>query len=154
LYGNVPTGYWFVFKQGTAAGIKKMTQYSSPRRRALIVEDEIVIAMDLEQAMYELGFETSELAATPSRAFSLAMNSKPDIALVDVCLEGGREGIEAARWLREVCEVPVVFVTAYTDADTVERIHDQVPDAPVLPKVDWRKRLAHTVSEVSGQHTC
>jgi hypothetical protein len=49
------------------------------------------IAMDLEQAMYELGFETSELAATPSRAFSLAMNSKPDIALVDVCLEGGRE---------------------------------------------------------------
>jgi hypothetical protein len=50
--------------------------------------------------------------------------------------------------------VPVVFVTAYTDADTVERIHDQVPDAPVLPKVDWRKRLAHTVSEVSGQHTC
>jgi DNA-binding NarL/FixJ family response regulator len=82
------------------------------------------------------------------------MNSKPDIALVDVCLEGGREGIEAARWLREVCEVPVVFVTAYTDTDTVERIHDQVPDAPVLPKVDWRKRLAHAVSEVSGQHTC
>jgi CheY-like chemotaxis protein len=81
-------------------------------RRALILEDEVVIAMDLEQAMYELGFETSELAATPSRAFSLAMSSKPDIALVDVCLEGGREGIEAARWLREVCDVPVVFVNA------------------------------------------
>jgi DNA-binding NarL/FixJ family response regulator len=126
---------------------------ASPHRRALIVEDEIVIALDLEQAMYELGFETSELASTPNRAFSLAMNSKPDIALVDVCLEGGREGIEAARWLREVCDVPVVFVTAYTDADTVERIHDQVPDAPVLPKVDWRKRLAHAVSEVSA-HTC
>jgi DNA-binding NarL/FixJ family response regulator len=126
---------------------------ASSQRRALILEDEVVIAMDLEQAMYELGFETSELASTPSRAFSLAMKSKPDIALVDVCLEGGREGIEAARWLREVCEVPVVFVTAYTDADTVERIHDQVPDAPILPKVDWRKRLAHAVSEVSA-HTC
>jgi DNA-binding NarL/FixJ family response regulator len=125
---------------------------ASPHRGALIVEDEIVIAMDLKQAMYELGFETSELASTSSRAFSLAMNAKPDIALVDVCLEGGREGIETARWLREVCEVPVVFVTAYTDADTVERIHDQVPDAPVLPKVDWRKRLAHAVSEVSA-HT-
>jgi hypothetical protein len=42
-------------------------------RRALILEDEIVIAMDLEQAIYELGFETSELASTPSRAFSLVM---------------------------------------------------------------------------------
>jgi hypothetical protein len=49
--------------------------------------------------------------------------------------------------------VPVVFVTAYTDADTVERIQEQCPDAPVLPKVDWRKRLADAVSEVSG-HTC
>jgi DNA-binding NarL/FixJ family response regulator len=107
---------------------------ASPHRRALIVEDEIVIAMDLEQAMYELSFETSELASTPSRAFSLAMNSKPDIALVDVCLEGGREGIEAARWLREVCDVPVVCVTAYTDADTVERIYNQVPDAPGAAK--------------------
>ena len=126
---------------------------ASTHRRALIVEDEIVIAMDLEQAMYELGFETSELAGTPSRAFSLAMSSKPDIALVDVCLEGGREGVEAARWLREVCEVPVVFVTAYTDAETVERIHDQVPDAPILSKIDWRKRLADAVSEVRA-HTC
>ena len=70
---------------------------ASTHRRALIVEDEIVIAMDLEEAMYELGFETSELAATPSRAFSLAMKSKPEIALVDVWLEGGREGIERLR---------------------------------------------------------
>ena len=121
----------------------------SPPRRALILEDEVVIAIDLEQAMYELGFQTSKLASTPSRAVSLAMNSKPYIALVDVCLEGGREGIEAARWLREVCGVPVVFVTAYTDANTVERIQEQCPDARVLPKVDWRERLADAMSEVS-----
>ena len=41
---------------------------------------------------------------------------------------------EGMRWLRKVCEAPVVFVTGYTDYDTVERIHDQVPGAPVLPK--------------------
>jgi two-component system, response regulator PdtaR len=75
---------------------------ASPHR-ALIVEDDVIIAMDLEQAMYELGFETSDLASSRNRAFSQAMSCKPDIALVDVCLEGGREGIEAARWLREVC---------------------------------------------------
>jgi CheY-like chemotaxis protein len=63
---------------------------------------------------------------------------KRDIVLMGVCLDGGREGIEAARWLREVCEVPVVFVTGYNDPDTIERIHVRVPGAPVLPKpVAW-----------------
>jgi CheY-like chemotaxis protein len=47
--------------------------------------------------------------------------------LMDVSLEGGREGIEAARWLREVCDIPVVFVTAYTDRDTVKRIMNRCP---------------------------
>jgi DNA-binding NarL/FixJ family response regulator len=53
----------------------------------------------------------------------------PILFLMDVNLEGGREGIEAGRWLREVCNVPVVFITAYTDRDTVERILEQVPGA-------------------------
>ena len=78
------------------------------------------------------------------------MGSQPDVALVDVCLEGGREGIEAARWLREVCEVPVVFVTGYDDADTIERIHEQVPGAPVLSKPAYRKGLADAVAEATA----
>lgn len=53
---------------------------------------------------------------------------------MDVNLEGGREGIEVARWLREVCKAPVVFITGYTDRDTIARIREQVPGAPVLPK--------------------
>jgi CheY-like chemotaxis protein len=69
------------------------------------------------------------LAANGQDAFLQAMENQPDIVLMDVNLEGGREGIEAARWLREVCDIPVVFVTAYTDPDTVERIHEQVPRA-------------------------
>ena len=71
----------------------------------------------------------------------------PDIVLMDVNLEGGREGIEAARWLREVCDIPVVFVTAYTDPDTIERIHEQVPGAPVIAKPLYRDRLAKAVKE-------
>jgi two-component system, response regulator PdtaR len=112
-----------------------MDQVSSPHpRRALIVEDEIVIALDLQDAMSDLGFEISDLARSSSRAFSLAMSNQPDIVLMDVCLDGGREGIEAGRWLREVCGVPVVFVTGYNDPGTVERIHEHVPGAPVFTK--------------------
>ena len=128
-----------------------MTQASSPpRRRALIVEDEILIALDLEDAMSALGFEVCGLASTADTARSIAMDNQPDVVLMDVNLEGGREGIEAARWLREVCETAVVFVTSYNDSDTVERIHEQVPGAPVLPKPVYRERLAHAVAEVNG----
>jgi response regulator of citrate/malate metabolism len=129
---------------------KDMTQLPSPlSRRVLIIEDEFLVALDLEATMFKLGFDVSALAPSAGKARSLAMNDQPDVALVDVCLEGGREGIEIARWLREVCEVPIVFVTAYGDADTIERIHEQVPGAPVLTKPIFRHTLAGALATVT-----
>jgi two-component system, response regulator PdtaR len=116
------------------------------RRRALIVEDEIMIALDLEAAMSALGFDVCGLAPSAREAQAVAMNYQPDVVLMDVNLEGGREGIEAARWLREVCGAAVVFVTSYTDDGTVERIHQQMPGTPVLPKPVYRKELANAVA--------
>ena len=127
-----------------------MTKDSSlALRRALIVEDEILIALDLEAEMHALGFDVCGLAPNARQARSLAMSNEPDVVLMDVNLEGGREGIEAARWLREVCETAVVFVTSYNDDDTVERIHQQVPGAPVLAKPVYRETLAGAVAAVS-----
>ena len=125
-----------------------MVEHSPEQRRALIVEDEILFAMSLAVDMQALGFSTCELAANGQDAFLKVMEDPPDIVLMDVNLEGGREGIEAARWLREVCDIPVVFVTAYTDRDTVERIQQQVPGAPVIAKTVYRERLARMVKEV------
>jgi CheY-like chemotaxis protein len=118
------------------------------RRRALIVEDEAFLAMSLAAYMRGLGFDTCDLAADGQQAVLKAMSNQPDIVLMDVNLEGGREGIEAARWLREVCDIPIVFVTAYTDRVTLQRIHEQVPGAPVIAKPLYRERLARAVAEV------
>ncbi len=119
-------------------------------RRALIVEDEFLIANDLEAAMHALGFEECDVAPNARQAQSLSMHARPDIVVVDVCLEGGREGIEVARWLREIFAVPVVFVTSYSDDDTVARIRQRVPGAPVLPKPVYTERLADAIVEASG----
>ena len=127
-----------------------MFEHSPAHRRALIVEDETLFAMGLAEDMHALGFATCDLAATGQDAFLKAMEDQPDIVLMDVNLEGGREGIEAARWLREVCDIPVIFVTAYTDPDTVQRIHEQVPGAPVLAKPLHRQRLAGAVTEAAA----
>ena len=125
-----------------------MTQYSG-RRRALIVEDEFLIAHDLEASMHALGYDDCDVAPNASQAHALSMYARPDIVVVDVCLEGGREGIEVARWLREMFAVPVVFVTSYSDDDTVARVRQRVPGAPVLPKPVYPARLADAIVEAS-----
>jgi AmiR/NasT family two-component response regulator len=118
------------------------------RRRALIVDDEIFFAVSLEVDMHELGFDICDLAANGQQACMLAMNNQPDVVLVDINLEGGHEGIEVARWLRRVCEAPIVFITGYADCATVERIHEQLPGAPVLSKPLYHGRLANAVNTV------
>jgi CheY-like chemotaxis protein len=66
---------------------------------------------------------------------------------MDVYLGGTRAGIETARWLREVCHVPIVFVTAHSEDGTLERIRQVVPEAPVLSKPVYRDTLANAVSK-------
>lgn len=126
-----------------------MDGYSSSRDRALIVEDEYLIAHDLEAAMHELGFTHCDVAPNARQAHTLSMHARPDVVVVDVCLEGGREGIEVARWLREIFDVPVVFVSSYNDSDTVERIRALVPGAPLLPKPVYTQCLAAAIAEAN-----
>jgi CheY-like chemotaxis protein len=122
------------------------------QRRALIVDDEIIFALNMEADIQELGFDVCDLAANGFQAATLAMSNQPDLVLMDVNLEGGREGIEVARWLHELCDVPIVFVTGCLDPDTLARINKQVPSARVLTKPVFRDRLADAVAAVSPSH--
>jgi DNA-binding response OmpR family regulator len=76
------------------------------------------------------------------------MSNRPNVVLMDINLEGNREGIEVARRLRETCDVPIVFVTGCTDSETVEVLRSEVPGALVLPKPIWGDRLTEAVDAV------
>ena len=65
--------------------------------------------------MKDLGFDVCGLAANANQAIALAMEGEPDIAVMDIYLNGARDGIETARVLRDLCGVRVVFVTAYSN---------------------------------------
>jgi two-component system, response regulator PdtaR len=126
-----------------------MPRNAQPPRspRALIVEDEIVIALDLEAQVRELGFEICGVTSNAREALSLAKEEPPDLAIMDIYLHGARDGIEVARQIRSLFSTPVIFVTAYSDDDgLMERIHRQVPDAIVLPKPLYDERLADTIA--------
>jgi phosphoribosyl 1,2-cyclic phosphodiesterase/DNA-binding response OmpR family regulator len=137
------------------SGGMNMTECSSRRLpRALIVEDEVLIALMLESDMKALGFAVCGLATNAGQAISLAINERPDIAIMDIYLNGARDGIETARRLRELCGVPVIFVTAYSDDEGImDRIQQQVPDAPVLAKPLHGHRLADAIAEVGARTT-
>jgi DNA-binding NarL/FixJ family response regulator len=119
-------------------------------RRAIIVEDEPLIANDLEGTLRELGFDVCGLASNPRQAVELATSIQPDLVLMDVYLDEGYEGTKAAKWLREACEIPVLFVTGHGDTDTVARIREQVPGAPVCTKPVPDDRLAEAIAGVAG----
>lgn len=87
-------------------------------KRVLIVEDELLIALDMEDALITAGHEVVGLAADMHQAMELAETYRPDLAIMDVNLARGTSGIETARRLRERLDVPSLFVSGNLDAKT------------------------------------
>jgi len=83
--------------------------------RVLIVEDEIVVAEGLRLGLQASGYIVVGHATEAAEAVRLAETCAPDVVLMDVCLDGGREGIEAARAIRQISDVALVFVSAHAD---------------------------------------
>lgn len=89
--------------------------------RILVVEDESIVATDLERSLKRLGYDVLEPAASANEAIAAAEHGHPDLVLMDVRIEGDRDGIEAAAQLRRLFNLPVVYLTAYGDSPTLER---------------------------------
>lgn len=88
----------------------------------LIVEDEGIVAMDLRLRLEEMGYQVIGTASTGENAVSLVLAHQPDVVLMDLHLQTDMTGMEAARIIEMKTEIPVVFVTAYTDNQTIEEI--------------------------------
>jgi DNA-binding NarL/FixJ family response regulator len=118
--------------------------------RILIVEDEPLIAIDLETTLQTLGFEVCGRASNAREAVELAMSRRPDLVLMDVYLEDGGDGTKAAKWLTDACDIPVLFVTGHGGRDTLERIRRLLPQAQLFSKPVAPDRLAEAISQETG----
>ena len=87
--------------------------------RVLIVEDERVVATHVERSLRDAGYRVTGIAASAIEAQSLVSSEPPDVALVDIRLRGRSDGFEIAERLRNESDVPVVYMTAHTDDDTL-----------------------------------
>lgn len=82
-------------------------------RRVLIVEDEVIVADDLEWQLVQLGWEVVGTAASGDEALSLADQRRPDIVIMDIALQGRMTGIEAAHIIQRRTGAAIIFVTAF-----------------------------------------
>ena len=87
--------------------------------RILIVEDERIFALDLEARLEANGFPVVGTTATADGAVALASSCRPDVILMDIHLDGERDGISAAREIQDTLQIPVVFLTAYAENEIV-----------------------------------
>lgn len=92
-----------------------------PKRGILILEDETITAHYLRRILTSLGYQLVGVAADARSALDLMAENKPDLLLADIGLEGDVDGIEVAIQARRLFDVPTVFITAYSDPDTLRR---------------------------------
>jgi len=101
----------------------------------LVVEDERVVAKDLQLTLTRLGYRVPVTAASGAAALEAASQRCPDLVIMDIRIEGELDGIQTAELLRERFDVPVVFLTAYADQATVARAKQLEPQAYLLKPV-------------------
>lgn len=90
-------------------------------KKVMIVEDEGIIAMDIRSQLERFGYEVVGTAFSGKQALEMAILRTPDIVMMDIVLKGSMDGISAANAITGSMDIPVIFLTAYSDPDTLQR---------------------------------
>lgn len=105
-------------------------------QKILIVEDDAVIARFIQIKLEELGYEVSAKVRTGNEAILTANHNPPDLILMDVMLEGDMDGIETVQEISKTIDVPVVYLTASSDEDTISRLMKTEPHGFLIKPFD------------------
>lgn len=119
--------------------------------RILIVEDERIVAKDLQFRLNGLGYQVAGMAAEGHDAIAKAREMRPNLVLMDIRLENGMDGIQAAEQIRSLYDIPVIFLTAYADQTTLARAKITEPFGYILKPFEERE-LQSTIEIALYRH--
>jgi len=91
------------------------------KEKILVVEDERVVALEIQTALLRMGYQVPCTVTTGEEAFQKVAEIHPDLVLMDIKLKGRMDGIETAKKIKEEFRIPVIFITAHTDKETFLR---------------------------------
>jgi signal transduction histidine kinase len=120
--------------------------------RIVVVEDERIVAFHLKRQLTKLGYEVSAIAASGDRALQHVKDLLPDVVLMDVHIEGAIDGIETARLIPVELQIPVIYLTAFSDDDTLARARATTPYGYLL-KPFTERELHATIQMVLARRS-
>ncbi len=123
----------------------------SSEPRALIVEDEALIAEELRERLSRLGFLVIAAVDNAEEGVAIATRERPDLVLMDIRLKGEKDGVQAAAEIRQQVDVPIVYLTAYSDRLTVDRAKQTEHDGFIL-KPFLKRELQPTIEVAMRRH--
>lgn len=115
--------------------------------KALVVEDEMVVARHLSRVLEEIGYTVPAMALTTEEALEIIDQHHPDIVLIDIVLKGEEDGIDLARRLRADYNVPFLFITSHADRQTVRRAKATRPSGYVMKP--FKKDEVYAATEIA-----
>jgi DNA-binding NtrC family response regulator len=118
------------------------------KKKILIVEDEVITAMSLQHLLEHWGCGKCEKVSSGKEAIEKAMSEKPDIVLIDINLRGETNGIEVAKQLQARFCVPIIFITGYSDEETIKEAKKIKPVGYFVKPLDFNK-LRSTIESVT-----
>jgi len=95
--------------------------------KILIVEDEVITAMFIQEYLEKIGYEVIDAVSTGEEAIKLVETDKPDLVLMDIMLKGKMTGIDAAKIIYLKHNIPIIYLTAYSDEDTLNKTKETSP---------------------------
>lgn len=117
------------------------------KTKILVVEDERIVAKDIQNTLRNLGYEVPAIASTGEEAIKKSGEIKPDIVIMDIVLKGKVDGIEAASAIRSHYKIPIIYLTAYEDEETLDRAKITEPLGYILKP--YEERDLHTALEMA-----
>jgi two-component sensor histidine kinase/AmiR/NasT family two-component response regulator len=117
------------------------------KSKILVVEDDKIISMEIKDRLQTLGYEVPAVVFSGEEAIEKARIILPDLVLMDIRLQGKIDGIEAAENIKAECDIPVIYLTAYTDEATLQRAKVTEPYGYIVKPLEERE--LHSAIEIS-----
>lgn len=104
--------------------------------RILIVEDEAIVAMQLQESLEQMGHSVTEIVDSGDAALNAVLAHKPDLVIMDINLKSFIDGVDAAGRIRLMSDLPIIFLTAYPSQGSQDRALKTKPVAYMLKPVN------------------
>ncbi len=120
--------------------------------RILLVEDEVIIALYIQSVLNKYGYEKTDIVSNADDCLRLLMENDYDLIIMDISIEGDRDGVETAFIINSKYDIPLIFLTAYSDSDMLEKAKRANPYGYIIKPINAKELYAMVEMSIYKHH--